>query len=67
MRFAQMLVEKGAKLDYRDKDGDTPLHIAIVKKYGSIAEMLIEKGAAMSYKNNEGFSPFHWAVFYGKF
>ncbi|CAI5720487.1 unnamed protein product [Hyaloperonospora brassicae] len=48
------LVEHGAKVDGRDVDGNTPLHLAISEGHEDIARYLLEHGADPSAKNNEG-------------
>ena len=49
------LIEMGAKINARDIDQDTPLHIACDKNNIELAKKLIEKGAAKieSISNNE--------------
>jgi len=52
----KVLLEKGAKINARDRDGDTALTVAsgggVVKT--DIVTLLIEKGADMKIKNNRG-------------
>ena len=47
------LVDHGAKVDCRDVDGNTPLHLAISEGYEDIARYLLDFGADRSAKNNE--------------
>ena len=63
--IARLLIEKGAPIDSRNIDGDTPL-MAVIYSYGSsfggyysqkkedIIRLLLEKGASLDLKNNDG-------------
>ena len=48
------LIEAGADIGYRNKDGSTPLHIAAFFCYPEITKTLIEKGADKNALDNEG-------------
>ena len=56
---ALLLVERGAKVNLRDKDHQTPLHLA---SYGLLPELvlsLLEHGADVHAKTCQGETPFH--------
>lgn len=63
--FVQLLLEKGAKLEARDMQGQTPLHYAVKadeyrsRWYGNIktALCLLEKGARYNTRDRSGRSP----------
>jgi hypothetical protein len=48
------LIEAGADIDYRNKNGSTPLHIAAFFCYPEITKALIDKGADKNAVDNEG-------------
>ena len=61
------LIEGGADLDARNKDGNTPLHSASFLCYPDIVQALVDKGADKNARNNSGSTPLEgvelpWAV-----
>ena len=59
-----MLIERGATVSARarDKDGQTPLHLALQAGQLDVVCMLIECGANVSVRNKDAFrTPFHVA------
>jgi len=51
LKFIKLLIEKGADVNVKDKDGKTPLFYACKNKNGfEIAKLLIEKGADINIK-----------------
>ena len=61
------LIEGGADLDARNKDGTTPLHSASFLCYPDIVQALVDKGADKNARNNSGSTPLEgvelpWAV-----
>lgn len=64
---ARYLLSVGARYDYVDEKGNTPLHYAaeIVrndKESEKIAKLFLEKGLSATKKNNEGLIPFEIAA-----
>ena len=51
------LIEGGANVDQRDKDGSTPLHSAAFLCYQKIVQALLDKGADKNARNNSGSTP----------
>ena len=49
-----MLEDEMSDIDYRDHEGDTPLHWAVVLDNSPMVQFLLEKGANISVKNNKG-------------
>ncbi len=64
--MAAFLIRKGAYVNYKDKNGETPLHL--VAAYGKVmmAELLIEKGANVNAACSAGWTPLHQAAMKGK-
>ena len=55
--LAQVLLKHGAEVNRRNKDGQTPLHLAMRRKQSRLVEILLEHGADANAKNNEGMFP----------
>jgi ankyrin repeat protein len=47
----KLLVEKGAGLDFKDKDGWTPLSWAAFNGHEAVVKLLVEKGAELDSKD----------------
>jgi ankyrin repeat protein len=60
--IAALLIDHGARVDYKDGSGFTSLHYAIEEDNTEVVELLIEKGAAVNAKNNAGRTPLDMAV-----
>ena len=61
----KMLLSKGAYPSRRDKDGNTPLHLAVIKGHSRTAEAILERyNAPMNEVNNEKESLLHLATHY---
>src|SRR6185437_14659319 len=48
----------------KDKDGDTPLHIAAIYDRVDVAQSLLAKGAKINVEGHEGMTPLHYAAAY---
>jgi ankyrin repeat protein len=55
-RIIEMLIDNGASLDRRNKNGDTPLMVAIKVENYELATQLFNAGADFTLKNNWGIS-----------
>jgi Ankyrin repeats (3 copies)/Ankyrin repeat len=64
----ELLVEKGAELEAKDKDyGRTPLSWAAEKGHEAVVKLLLDKGAELEAKDyNYGQTPLIWAVEKGR-
>ncbi|XP_055607311.1 putative ankyrin repeat protein RF_0381 [Uranotaenia lowii] len=51
------VLEKGAPINAVDKDGNTPLHLAVKQKEWHLVELLVSNGADLKLKNNAGKIP----------
>jgi ankyrin repeat protein len=59
------LISKGADVDSKNNDGNTPLHLAAIYGTPEIVANLISKGADVDSKNNNGNTPLHLAAIHG--
>ena len=60
---AEGIVARGqADLNARNKDGDTPLHLAIEKDMKELAGMLVKAGARVNARNSNSGTPLHAAT-----
>ena len=51
---AMVLVDRGADIDFQDKDGKTPLHYALIFGITAVSEKLIQIGANVNIKDKHG-------------
>lgn len=57
LKVAKMLIESEANVNEKDKNGETPLHIASYVGYLPAIEILIKNGAEVNEINNSGKTP----------
>lgn len=60
------LLAKGAKVDGKDDNGHTPLHLATFAGHKPVAELLLTKGANIEARTPGGFTPLHTAALGGR-
>ena len=60
--IAKFLIEEGAAVNARSRDGSTPLHSAAFLGRTEIAELLIQKGADVNPKNHRDETPLDASV-----
>ncbi|MCY4330854.1 MAG: ankyrin repeat domain-containing protein [Endozoicomonadaceae bacterium] len=59
IKVIKLLCAKGANIDAKNSDGNTPLHLV---KSADIADTLIKLGATMNLRNNDTETPFYVAA-----
>lgn len=57
MKTIDVLISSGLPLDAQDKDGMTPLHIAVMQNDLGTVEALLDSGADSTIENNDGMLP----------
>ena len=63
--MAKLLVENGAKLNERDPDGNTELHLAAMKGYADLARLLAGHGADVNAVNKHNRTALYYAAKHG--
>ncbi|KAK5659169.1 hypothetical protein OQA88_1259 [Cercophora sp. LCS_1] len=63
--MVRVLLEGGADVDVKDRDGWTPLHTAAHKGREAMVGVLLEGGADIEAKGDDGLSPLQYAAFCG--
>lgn len=58
----QALIDRGEDLDRQDKNGKTPLHIAVIYDKPEAVNMLVKFQAELNIKDENGFTPLHFAT-----
>ncbi|KAM9617490.1 LOW QUALITY PROTEIN: fibronectin type 3 and ankyrin repeat domains protein 1 [Trichechus inunguis] len=56
-KVASLLIEAGADVNVKDKDGKTPLMVAVLNNHEALVRLLLDKGADASIKNEPGRCP----------
>ena len=63
----KFLIEKGADVNGKDDEENTPLHYAVLEEGGidkEIVQLLLDKGADVNASNSDGDTPLHLVVSY---
>eukprot|EP00730_Choanoeca_flexa_P001200 TRINITY_DN10526_c0_g2_i6.p1 TRINITY_DN10526_c0_g2~~TRINITY_DN10526_c0_g2_i6.p1 ORF type:complete len:358 (+),score=78.27 TRINITY_DN10526_c0_g2_i6:73-1146(+) len=63
LALAELLLEKGANIEAKNKWNQTPLYVACWNGNLEVAEMLVDKGADMKVKLDAGTTPLHAACY----
>jgi len=59
---AQLLLEHGASVHMRDKDGQTALHLALQRDFSDSVALLLQSGADVDAQDNDGMTPLLYVV-----
>lgn len=59
---AEAVLKAGAKINLRDNNGNTPLHIAVAASRGDLARLYLENGADANDRDRSGRTPLLMAV-----
>jgi ankyrin repeat protein len=54
-----LLLDKGANLESKTRDGLTPLHCAARSGHENVVDVMIQRGAPISSKTKNGLAPLH--------
>ncbi|MCZ7391921.1 MAG: ankyrin repeat domain-containing protein [Candidatus Methanoperedens sp.] len=58
----QKLIEKGANIEARDRNEQTPLMLSLYKTNVEVAKYLIQQGAKINVRNDTGITPLMFAA-----
>lgn len=64
--LVELLLKSNAKVNVKDVDGSTPLHLAVINGDRDIVQLLVENGAKIMVKDNDNQTPYDYAITYGK-
>jgi len=53
----KLLLEKGAELESKSNNGQTPLSWATERGHEAVVKLLLEKGVELEFKSNNGPTP----------
>ena len=56
-----LLLDKGANLEAKTRDGLTPLHCATRSGHENVVDAMLQRGAPISAKTKNGLAPLHMA------
>ncbi|XP_034703760.1 serine/threonine-protein phosphatase 6 regulatory ankyrin repeat subunit A-like [Vitis riparia] len=62
LKSLELLLQRGASINYRDQYGLTALHVAAIKGHKDVALLLIGSGLGLECQDSEGHAPLHLAV-----
>jgi hypothetical protein len=62
VKTIRRLLDAGADVNCRDKNGATPLHRAVRTRCADAVRLLLQSGADPKRRNKPGSTPFHLAV-----
>jgi len=65
-RMAELLLDHGADVGYRQPNGNTALFEAFDENHSKLARVLIEHGADLNAENANGMTPLQLAALYGR-
>ncbi|CAI5774484.1 ankyrin-3 isoform X41 [Podarcis lilfordi] len=60
--MVKLLLDRGAKIDAKTRDGLTPLHCGARSGHEQVVRMLLDRGAPILSKTKNGLSPLHMAT-----
>ncbi|KAM0545028.1 hypothetical protein ACHAPJ_011538 [Fusarium lateritium] len=66
--MVELLVQKGADLNVRDRNGDSPLHVALMcstTHCEGVVKRLVAAGAKSDIRGRKGRTPLAWTIRYG--
>ncbi|WP_338405958.1 ankyrin repeat domain-containing protein [Wolbachia endosymbiont (group A) of Longitarsus flavicornis] len=61
--MVSFLIDKGANIEIRSKEGKTPLHLAVEEAKQNVINLLLDRGADIEAKNNDGKTPLYLAAY----
>ena len=61
-KVISLMIEKGAKVNFENKNRQSPLHVVVKQGNSKLIQILIENGAKINVKDKNGQTPLHIAV-----
>ena len=63
--FCRLLIDKGAQMEAKDSNGNTPLHFAAANGHLEIVRLLCDRGADIEAHDDDGCRSLHYSAYYG--
>jgi ankyrin repeat protein len=63
--ICRLLTDKGAQMEAKDSNGNTPLHFAAANGHLEIVRLLCDRGADIEAHDDDGCRSLHYSAYYG--